>query len=225
MTLAGPSLETLSIVSQSYEARDKTARMFQFMARLVLGLTQDQNNATTAGLHAAARRFMVSISGSRRTFRWGRELQVLRALVEASKASNLAERLTGVLRHANALMFFSLDHVGWFGQVLGGMKRGQRMIRLGLKFLTMSCLIAVAQSTIKLRNLNARVKNDPEQWHRADGERQIEKISIVRNGLMAIQVAHLSRLWETHDVFVGSLGIVTSIIDIMSVWPRRKHAD
>merc|ERR1712107_405783 len=45
---------------------------------------------------------------------------------------------------------------------------------------------------------------------------------IVRNSLLAIQVAHLSRWWETSDVLVGLMGVITSIMDIAPVWPKQQ---
>jgi len=47
---------------------------------------------------------------------------------------------------------------------------------------------------------------------------------LVRNGLMAVQAAHLSRWLETSDVLVGVLGMWTSFMDLVPVWPERKLA-
>merc|ERR1712217_891000 len=47
---------------------------------------------------------------------------------------------------------------------------------------------------------------------------------VVRNGLLALQVAHLSRWWETSDALVGVLGVLTSILDISQVWPEKSVA-
>merc|ERR1712039_710899 len=43
-----------------------------------------------------------------------------------------------------------------------------------------------------------------------------------KHTLLVFQCLHLSRTYETHDAFVGVLGMITSAIDVRTQWPEVK---
>lgn len=211
-------LSTFSAVLQTYEGRDKFARLFAMGSRVVMGLTAGTSGSRMDKMNANARNMNVTISGARRTFRWGRELPVLLSIPKALEVSDPLERFLDLLQKATALVFFFLDRLGWLKQIRRGMQRGARTIQLGLKWLTVSSLIAVLLGVRKLQLLWAVA--DGADQHRVGEQRQCLH-GIVRNGFLALQVAHLSRWWETSDVLVGLLGVATSAMDIVLVWPQK----
>jgi len=216
-TRAELSLSTVNAVFQTYEGRDRLARIVQFGCRAIMGLTAGSSSQVLAKVSSDARSMMVTVSGARRSFRWGRELPVLLSIPAAFQLPGLVDTSLDLFQKVTLLTFFTIDHAGWLKQIRGGAKRGLKTIQLGLKFLTVSLLTATLLASRKL----LRLREAPST---SDEERRQCKLAIARNGLMAFQVAHLSRWWDTSDVLVGLLGIVTSVIDIMPVWPEKKAA-
>jgi len=213
MAPAELGLATLNAVCQTYEGRDKLIRLFQFGSRAVVGMTAGASGSAVNTVHTNARNLMVNLAGARRTFRWGRELPIILCIPQALKLNDPWDRVLDLSQKSTLLMFFIIDHIGWLKQTSKGMKSGVRTIQTGLKCLTISSLIAAVYGIRKLCRLG---KSDET------GERRQCIFSILRNGLLAFQVAHLSRWWETSDVLVGLMGIVTSLIDIAPVLPTKE---
>lgn len=162
---------------------------------------------------------MVALAGARRTFRWGRELPVLLSMKQTFKLPDLTERTLDFMQKTSLLMFFFTDHVGWLIQTFQENRRGLKTIQLALKYLVVSSLIAVVSGARRLRE-SLSSTNDATIEERL-AERNNSLFGIIRNGLLALQVAHLSRWLETSDVLVGALGMVTSMMDIALVWPQK----
>lgn len=162
---------------------------------------------------------MVALAGARRTFRWGRELPVLLSIQQTFKLPDLTDQALDFMQKTSLLMFFFIDHLGWLIQTFQENRRGLKTIQLGLRYLVVSSLIAVVSGARKLRRSLSSANHATIEERTA--ERHNSLFGIIRNGLLALQVAHLSRWWETSDVLVGTLGMVTSIMDIALVWPQK----
>eukprot|EP00747_Dinoflagellata_sp_TGD_P193850 gnl/TRDRNA2_/TRDRNA2_60582_c0_seq1.p1 gnl/TRDRNA2_/TRDRNA2_60582_c0~~gnl/TRDRNA2_/TRDRNA2_60582_c0_seq1.p1 ORF type:complete len:363 (+),score=50.55 gnl/TRDRNA2_/TRDRNA2_60582_c0_seq1:84-1172(+) len=207
---------------QSYEGRDRIARAFQYAAKLVVGCTKNSSSPGVQEVRSFAARACVSLSGSRRTFRWGKEvpvaLQFARCLTEPMDP---ATRILEISQMASLLAFLLLDHIGSLMQVRFGLKGGAKTIRLSLGCLTVSCLLSMASSTKTFASLSPAPYSQQENREVAE-KRRTHAVMILRNGLMALQTAHLSALFTTHDIFVGLIGILTSLIDIGKIWPEWR---
>eukprot|EP00930_Biecheleria_cincta_P061301 TRINITY_DN46877_c0_g1_i1.p1 TRINITY_DN46877_c0_g1~~TRINITY_DN46877_c0_g1_i1.p1 ORF type:complete len:274 (-),score=48.39 TRINITY_DN46877_c0_g1_i1:115-936(-) len=219
MVAAEVCLSTIVAVCQTYEGRDKLVRFFQFGSRAVMGSTARRVGSFSGKVNDDARTLMVNLAGARRAFRWGRELPVLLSLQQTFKLPDLADQALDFLQKTSLLMFFFIDHVGWLIQTFQENRRGLKTIQLGLKYLVVSSVIAVVSGARKLRR--SLVSANHATIQERTSERNKNLFTIIRNGLLALQVAHLSRWWETSDVLVGTLGMVTSIMDIAVVWPQR----
>mmetsp|Transcript_25225 Transcript_25225/g.57217 ORF Transcript_25225/g.57217 Transcript_25225/m.57217 type:complete len:222 (-) Transcript_25225:77-742(-) len=221
MPLAPLSARAVNTVLLTYEGRDKTFRFLQFASRALLGLTAGARSRYAKVLNTLALRIMVSIAGSRRSFRWGREIPIMLEIPRSLALADPVERVMDVLQKVTILMFFWTDHLGWLHQVRGGMKSGSGTIQRGLKWLTVSSIIAAISAVRRLRVLRAAEGAPGGQGAGADTERRATLVRAWRNGLLAVQTAHLSRIWESHDAIVGTLGMVTSTIDVLQVWPEK----
>lgn len=207
-------------VIQTYEGRDKLARLFQFGGRAVMGLTSEATPAQARArrLNVAARQLMITLAGSRRCFRIGREVPVLLGLPRDLELPRLPDRALRLAEKAFLLAFLATDHWGWWKQVLGGMRSGFRTIQLGLKFLAMSTALAALSRAKALLELQLGDCAAESQQERA-AQRRRHIVGLCRNGMMAVQAAHLSRWWLTGDSVCGVLGVASSAIDICQVWP------
>mmetsp|Transcript_115077 Transcript_115077/g.320061 ORF Transcript_115077/g.320061 Transcript_115077/m.320061 type:complete len:136 (-) Transcript_115077:131-538(-) len=107
-----------------------------------------------------------------------------------------------------------VDHIGHLKQwkiLPGGKRAGTGTIQFGLKFFCFSNLVA-ALSQIKKFLASAGSE---------DGRR--EELMCLKAAfkhlLLALQSAHLSLLYPTHDALVGVAGMVTSGMDLRAQWP------
>mmetsp|Transcript_39976 Transcript_39976/g.87117 ORF Transcript_39976/g.87117 Transcript_39976/m.87117 type:complete len:221 (+) Transcript_39976:27-689(+) len=218
-----PSLAAVNSLCLTYEGRDKLARFFQFGSRAVMGFTAESSKASMRDVSTNARNLMVSLAAARRAFRFGRELPVILSIPKAWHLPDLLDRVMELSQKVTLLMFFGIDHIGWLQQIRllrSGRLRGVGTVQLGLKWLTLSMLIATLCSARDWWRLRTTKSEGEEEKGKQQLQQQC-KVGVVRNFFMAVQVAHLSRLLETHDAFVGTLGMITSVIDLETVWPKR----
>ena len=202
------SLTNISTVLQTYEGRDKTARFVQFAARFIVGLLARARGHGILRVREEARKLLAAMTSARRTFRLGRELPVILSMTTAGKTP-LMDKLLELAQKAALVIYFVVDHVGWLKQVHRGVKSGSKTIQLGLKWLAVSSFISVLVGLRKIRE--------------SEGEsREVHGWSILRDGLVALQALHLSRWMELGDTLVGVLGMISSIMDVMRVWPEKE---
>lgn len=213
-------LSTVNTISQTYEGKDKMLRAVQFGARALYGLFARSRTKGGRRIAAQARRLMIGFAASRRAFRWGRELPVLLNLPNSFRLANWQDRCLSLAQQVSMLLFFEIDHVGSIKQMSGGMRNGAQTIQLGLKFLTLSASLLALMGLRAL--LKLRAENDDVSGSDNTNEQRQYMLGIFRNTLMAFQVAHVSRLKETSDFAVGSLGVVSSCIDLLPVWPHSR---
>ncbi|CAK9034161.1 unnamed protein product [Durusdinium trenchii] len=208
------SLANVSTVLQSYEGRDKTARFLQFAARFVVGLTARAKAGTICKYREEARKVLAAMTSARRTFRLGRELPVLLSMTMTNE-TELADRLLELAQKAALVVYFVVDHVGWLKQVHRGVKSGSKTIQLGLKWLAISSFISVVAG---LRNA---CKDQSHPDASSGDNRKAQAWNIIRDSLVAVQALHLSRWMEIGDATVGVLGMASSIMDVVRVWPEK----
>ncbi|CAE7824965.1 ACTA [Symbiodinium sp. CCMP2456] len=228
MACAEFSLENLSRVLQTYEGRDKTARLVQFASRFVVGLTAQASSRTfLRAVHGDARKLLAAVTSARRTYRIGRELPILLSFSSAMAQPKLMDIALDLSKKATLVMYFLTDHLGWLKQVLRDAKSAASTIQRGLAWLAISSFVSAISG---VRHLCA-APDVPSQDRQArtDGRSDLQPqkrreafVLIFRDCLLAFQALHLARILEGGDSLVGILGMVTSIIDIARVWPVQR---
>eukprot|EP00928_Gymnodinium_smaydae_P079349 TRINITY_DN63306_c0_g1_i1.p1 TRINITY_DN63306_c0_g1~~TRINITY_DN63306_c0_g1_i1.p1 ORF type:complete len:268 (+),score=2.98 TRINITY_DN63306_c0_g1_i1:103-906(+) len=217
MPFAQLSLSTVNAVCQTYEGKDKLIRFFQFASRGLMGATADSNGYMRVYVNKYAKNTMTTLSGARRAFRWGRELPVLLNLPNTLLISDPFDRYLELSQKVTLLTFFLIDHLAFLKQLSNRARGAVKTIQLGLKFLAVSSLLGAVCGMRKLRRLSLEPGSDGQ---RRTSELNQCALGVIRNGLLAFQVSHMSRWWVTSDVLVGLLGMFTSVVDIIPVWPR-----
>mmetsp|Transcript_133162 Transcript_133162/g.188145 ORF Transcript_133162/g.188145 Transcript_133162/m.188145 type:complete len:285 (+) Transcript_133162:43-897(+) len=222
------SLDKLSRVLQSYEGRDKTARLVQFASRFVVGLTAQASSRTfLRAVHGDARKLLSAVTSARRTYRIGRELPILLSFSSAIAQPKLMDAALDFSKKATLVMYFLTDHLGWLKQVLRDAKSAASTIQRGLAWLAISSFVSAICGVRRLC-----VAPDVPSQARADirSDLQPQKrtevfVLIFRDCLLAFQALHLARILEVGDSLVGILGMVTSTIDIARVWPVQRYPE
>mmetsp|Transcript_11839 Transcript_11839/g.27953 ORF Transcript_11839/g.27953 Transcript_11839/m.27953 type:complete len:285 (+) Transcript_11839:52-906(+) len=225
MECAEFSLENLSRVLQTYEGRDKTARLVQFASRFVVGLTAQASSRTfVRAVHGDARKLLAAVTSARRTYRIGRELPILLSFSSAMAQPKLMDTALDLSKKATLVMYFLTDHLGWLKQVLRDAKSAAGTIQRGLTWLAISSFVS-AICGVRHLCVAPDVPNQASADVRSDLQPQKRRevfVLIFRDCLLAFQALHLARIFEGGDSLVGILGMVTSIIDIARVWPVQR---
>ncbi|CAK0838595.1 unnamed protein product [Prorocentrum cordatum] len=94
-------------------------------------------------------------------------------------------------------------------------RREDLTIQLGLKFLAVSTALAA------LARARALLELQREDTEERAAQRRRHAVGLCRNGMMAVQAAHLSRWWLTGDSVCGLLGVTTSAIGLARVRRAR----
>lgn len=183
------SLANISTVLQTYEGRDKTARFIQFAARFIVGLLARARGDAVLRFREETRKLLAAMTAARRTFRLGRELPVILSMT--ADQTSLWDKVLELTQKAALVIYFVVDHVGWWKQVHRGVKSGSKTIQLGLKWLAISSFISVAIGLRKLKDDSEGTESKAQGWN------------ILRDGLVAVQALHLSRWMEIGDTVVG----------------------
>lgn len=216
MALAPASVNNLNSFLAKAEGRDKIARLGQFTCRFILGLTMSAKAGTDMKrLNDNARSLMVQLAGARRTHRWCKEFPVIQSIPKALSLPSPLDVLLEVLQKTSLATFMIIDHVGWLKQLKilsGGKRAGTGTIQLGLSFFCFSNFVAALMNCRKVAQLSD--SKEPE--------RSTLYQNIAKHVAIVIQMAHLSRLYETNDTLVGFLGMITSVQDCIPQWPKNK---
>lgn len=207
----------------SYDGRDRIARFFQYGARFVVGCTTNSSCVVSQQIRIFAARFLTFLGSSRRTFRWGKEVPVLIHLARCWNHSidDPVLRTLEISQTLFLLLFLFTDHVSWLLQIRFGLRGGARSIQWSFRFLTISSVLSTSSAIKKLLSLPG-YQLTVQETATFGRQREAYMFSILRNGLMALQAAHNSSLFTTHNAIVGALGMVTSIMDVTQVWPEWK---
>ncbi|CAE7826331.1 ACTA [Symbiodinium sp. CCMP2592] len=228
MARAEFSLENLSSVLQTYEGRDKTARLVQFASRFVVGLTAQASSRTfLRAVHGDARKLLSAVTSARRTYRIGRELPILLSFSSAIAQPKLMDTALDLAKKATLVMYFLTDHLGWLKQVLRDAKTAASTIQRGLAWLAISSFVS-AISGVRHLCVAPDVPSQAGADIRSDLQPQKRRevcVLIFRDCLLAFQALHLARILEVGDSLVGILGMVTSTIDIARVWPVQRYPE
>lgn len=222
MTLAPLTIGNFNATLTKSEGRDKAARTAQFMCRFIIGLTMNSKVDTSLKkLNDNARSLMVQLAGARRTHRWCKEFPVVQSIPKTLEISNPIDRIIEVLQKATLATFLIIDHVGWLKQVKilsGGKRAGTGTIQLGLKFFCASNFMAGLSHCKKLYELNSSAKSADEK--EISSRRSTCFQNAAKHFMLVIQTLHLSRLYETNDTLIGFLGVITSLQDFLTSWPK-----
>lgn len=223
MASTEPSLGVaLAKLFASYDGRDRIARFIQYMARFMVGCTQDSSDPAARRIRNLGARLLTSLGSSRRTFRWGKEVGTILHLRNCWMAS-LEDPVNRILETSQTiflLLFLFVDHITWIQQILVGLRGGARSIQISHRCLALSCMLAVVSGVRRLSSLPKRTTSG--QVDGAAQDREEYMFSVVRNCLMTVQLAHSSSLFPTHNMLVGFFGMVSSLMDISKVWPEWR---
>jgi len=214
------SIGNVTALFAKSEGRDKAARIAQYLARLLLGLTSAAKSGTPLKeLNDKSKSVMVALAGARRSHRWCKEFPVIQSIPAALQTPNIVDRILEVLQKGTLATFMMIDHVGWLKQLKvlsGGKRAGTGTIQLGLSYFCYSNMCATLIQLKKLYQLETSDKDKKED------QRSTFYQNIMKHVFLVIQTAHLSRLYETSDSTIGFLGVITSIQDMMAQWPREE---
>lgn len=135
-------------------------------------------------------------------------------------SSDFADQSLELLQKVTLAVFLVIDHVGWLKQLKvlsGGKRAGTGTIQLGLKFFCASNLVAMIHQLKKRRDARAEKPQSPNKQVKCTE-------NALKHGMLVVQMAHLSRMYESHDALVGFLGMITSAMDVASQWPAKVAA-
>jgi len=206
------------------EGRDKLARFGQYAARFLVGLTSKARMGTPMrSVYEKALAVMVQLAGARRAHRWCKEFPVLQGIPKSLTIANPIDMLLEVCQKATLATFMIIDHIGYLKQVKilkGGKRAGAGTIQLGLSWFALSNFISLLIQGKKLYKLT----NNDDGKKDADAKETCIKQSF-KHAALVVQMAHISRRFETHDAVVGFLGMITSIQDVIPQWPQAPKED
>merc|ERR1712113_1264858 len=112
----------------------------------------------------------------------------------------VVEKTAELLQKVFLATFMIIDHIGWLKSVKilkGGKRAGTGTIQLGLKFFGASNFLGAVLALKKIR--------DTAEGEKGKKEKLVE--TWFKHTLLVFQCLHLSRTYETHDAFVGVLGM------------------
>merc|ERR1712113_801539 len=104
------------------------------------------------------------------------------------------------------------DHIAWLKNVkiIKSGRNSATHVQFALKFF---CISNFLSAVINIKKLCKEV----------DGSKKGNVMqTILKHVLLVIQTAHLSKIRETHNAFVGVCGVLSSGIDLKSQWPDAK---
>jgi len=209
------------------EGRDKLGRFVQYGCRTLIGLLSMrklQAGSQFHLLHEQAGNVMKQLASARRCNRWCKEFPVIQQIIaslptgipQSISISSAVEKSAELLQKLALATFMICDHIGWLKQVKilkGGKRAGTGTIQLGLKFFGASNFLGAVLALKKIR--------DTPEGEKGKKEKLVE--TCFKHTLLVFQCLHLSRTYETHDAFVGVLGMITSAIDVRTQWPEQKQ--
>lgn len=210
------SLANFNVLCGKADGRDKLARFAQYGARAVFGFTVyvgPNSSEAIKEVSQCARNLMVQLAGARRAHRWCKEIPVIQGIPATLRIEDPMDRFLELLTKSSLATFMMIDHFAYLKQlrIVRG-HGGSWTVRFGLKFFCFSNACAVIYNLKKLA-----VAEKAE-------ERSKLKQNATKHGLLVVQCLHLTRLYETHDLFVGVLGMITSYMDLVPQWPQAKAA-
>mmetsp|Transcript_77337 Transcript_77337/g.202961 ORF Transcript_77337/g.202961 Transcript_77337/m.202961 type:complete len:237 (-) Transcript_77337:152-862(-) len=210
-----------NVLCTKAEGRDKVARLFQYIARAIVGfagMAKPKAGSSLSNLETNARMAMTQLAGARRTHRWCKEFPVIMGLPASLRIADPLDRVLELLQKVSLATFMCIDHVGHMKQwklLSGGKRAGSGTIQLGLKFFCFSNFVG---ALVQGKKVASSLQGEDDKT-KAQRRKSLE--TIMKHLLLVLQTAHLSRLYESHDALVGVAGVVTSWMDIIPHWPVK----
>jgi len=222
MSITDITLSDFNVLCTKAEGRDKLARLFQYAARALVGaanLAAPKAGSFLSKVEQHSRTTMVQLAGARRTHRWCKEIPVIQSIPKCLEIADPVDRALELLQKVTLATFMVIDHIGLLKQwkiLPGGKRSGTGTIQLGLQWFCYSNIFGVIIQGKKLHSLRDKEEKAAERRKCAE--------NCLKHALLVLQTAHLSRVYETHDIAVGLAGIVTSLMDIKPQLPEKKAA-
>eukprot|EP00927_Polykrikos_kofoidii_P056917 TRINITY_DN51004_c0_g1_i1.p1 TRINITY_DN51004_c0_g1~~TRINITY_DN51004_c0_g1_i1.p1 ORF type:complete len:253 (-),score=39.74 TRINITY_DN51004_c0_g1_i1:151-855(-) len=213
-----------NVVCTKAEGRDKLARVGQYAARFVFGVTTWMEPTTGSKLleiNTHAKSVMSQLASARRTHRWCKEFPVIQSIPKSFQIADPVDRILEVVQKVSLATFMIVDHFAFLKQLKilkGGKRAGTGTVQLGLRFFCLSNAVSAIIQAKKLYKIKVKADDDGK----SATERYNCAKTIFKHLLLVLQTAHLSLLYQTHDALVGFAGMISSYIDLMGQWPERK---
>jgi len=225
LAMAAPlTITNITTLLAKSEGRDKVGRFCQYGCRMIVGLASLQTLKADTPLyllHERAGNVMKQLASARRVHRWCKEFPVIQAIIASLPTEvprqicvrDVCWKTVELMQKVTLATFMICDHVGWLKQVKilkGGKRAGTGTIQLGLKFFGVANFLAAVLAVRTAQNEGDQAKRGKaiKTWF--------------KHLLLCGQCAHLSRTYESHDAFVGVLGMITSGMDVQAQWPEAK---
>ncbi|KAF4672415.1 hypothetical protein FOL47_000582 [Perkinsus chesapeaki] len=212
LELVPVSLAVVNSQLARLEVKDKLLRGAQYFARMCGGILLESSDPASKELYKQIKLVQGLLGDSRRTFRWFKELAVIPTIPSEFKKKSEFDRTLGVASKTLLVAFLLTDRVLWL-QKLGLVRRDSKpadTLKLCMKFFTLMHLVNFAMAYKKYRQ---EVALQGEIGHNAEQESAQLQLA-VKSLLLAVQGLHNSGWFETHDSFVGALGVVTCGMDM-----------
>ncbi|KAF4699852.1 hypothetical protein FOZ63_019069 [Perkinsus olseni] len=194
------------------EVKDKLLRGAQYFARMCGGLLLESSDPSSKELYRQVKLVQGLLGDSRRTFRWFKELAVIPTIPSELKKKSELDRSLGVASKSLLVAFLLTDRVLWL-QKLGLIRRDSKPVdtlKLCMKFFTLTHL---ANFAIAYKKYREQVSLQGQPGHNPSVESAQLQLA-VKSLLLVVQGLHNSGWFETHDSFVGALGVVTCGMDM-----------
>lgn len=190
------------------EARDKFGRLFQFGARMVMGMYVGSSEAADKEILEKATAMQNVLMNSRHTLRWMKFLNFISPLKNAKEISFL------ILSKLCMFIFFVFDAIRWLQKIKlvpgdAGFKEWHPLNGNG-KF-SISWL-AFGSAFGVLHHLSAHMREAD------DKKRAACRKNAFKSALMAFQGFHLSQLHVSNNTYCGAAGVISSAMDVQTQW-------
>merc|ERR1712070_1318371 len=130
----------------------------------------------------------------------------------ALQMSNPLDMILELVAKCTTIAYLVNDHLAWLKQmkIITSGKEAADVIKRAMTFF----MVANATSTvIQLKKLSSE---------KDEAKKGPIRTTALKHGLLVIQCAHLSTVYETHNALVGTAGVISSFIDVKAQWPDQK---
>lgn len=208
------SLTGINGVLAKAEGRDKLGRVVQYGTRAIVGFVSLANAPKGSALMELSERaedVMKGLSSARRVNRWGKEIPVLQQIPAVLRNKNIVDMVLELGAKVTLATFLINDHIAWLKNVkiIKSGRNSAAHVRFALRWFCVSNFLSAIINIKKLANEDESKRGNLLQ-------------TILKHMLLVIQTAHLGKIRQTHDSFVGVCGVLSSCIDLKAQWPDAK---
>ena len=212
-------LETFNTCQTKADFKDKCGRLVQYGCRGLLGVMADLGVlGSQKELADQLKAMQTTLSEARRAGRFFKELAVAPTILKdwEDQTDSLVKLLT--VGSKTALVgFFLVDHYALLQKwkIVGKSGQPSDSVKLAMKLFSLAHTFNLL---IQLKKLKEELDLEGTPKYNKT-KRQAAAMGAVKAALLVLQGLHISGLVETRDSLVGAAGVVTSFMDLQSMWP------